>query len=45
MEKKMTKKEWFAVLASVVEASEIENKTEVLAFINHEVELITRLNC
>lgn len=42
MEKKMTKKEWFAVLASVVEASEMENKTEALAFINHEVELLEK---
>lgn len=41
-EKKMTKKEWFAVLASVVEASEMENKTEALAFINHEVELLEK---
>ena len=42
MEKKMTKKEWFAVLASVVEASEMENKIEALAFINHEVELLEK---
>ena len=42
MEKKMTKKEWFAVLASVVEASEMENKIETLAFINHEVELLEK---
>ena len=26
MEKKMTKKDWFAVLANVVEASEMKNK-------------------
>lgn len=42
MEKKMTKKEWFAALASVVEASEMENKTEALAFINREVELLEK---
>ena len=42
MEKKMTKKEWFAVLASMVEASDMENKTEALAFINHEVELLEK---
>ena len=42
MEKKMTKKEWFAVLANVVEASEMENKTEALAFIAHEVELLEK---
>ena len=42
MEKKMTKKEWFAVLTSVVESSEMKNKTEALAFINHEVELLEK---
>ncbi len=42
MEKKMTKKEWFAVLANVVEGSEMENKTEALAFIAHEVELLEK---
>ena len=42
MEKRMTKKEWFAVLASVVKASEMENKTEALAFINHEIELLEK---
>lgn len=42
MEKKMTKKEWFAVLAQVVEGSEMENKEGALAFINHEVELLEK---
>ena len=42
MEKKMTKKEWFAVLANIVEASEMENKAEALVFINHEVELLEK---
>ena len=42
MEKKMTKKEWFAVLAEVVKASKMENKTDALAFINHEVELLEK---
>lgn len=42
MEKKMTKKEWFAVLTEVVEQSNMENKTEALAFINHEVELLEK---
>ena len=42
MEKKMTKREWFAVLANVIENSEMENKTEALAFINHEVELLEK---
>lgn len=42
MEKKMTKKEWFAVLTEVVEQSNMENKTEALAFISHEVELLEK---
>ena len=42
MEKKMTKKDWFAVLANVVEASEMKNKTEALAFIAHEIELLEK---
>lgn len=42
MDKKMTKKDWFAVLANVVEASDMENKTEALAFIAHEVELLEK---
>ena len=42
MEKKMTKKEWFAVLAEVVTNSDMENKEGALAFINHEVELLEK---
>ena len=42
MEKKMTKKEYFAVLAEVVENSNMENKENVLAFIAHEVELLEK---
>lgn len=42
MEKKMTKKEWFAVLAQVVENSGMENKEGALAFISHEVELLEK---
>lgn len=42
MEKKMTKKEYFAVLAKVVEDSNIENKEGALAFIAHEVELLEK---
>lgn len=40
MEKKMTKKEYFAVLAEVVANSDMENKEGALAFIAHEVELL-----
>ena len=42
MEKKMTKKEYFAVLAEVVTNSDMENKEGALAFIAHEVELLER---
>lgn len=42
MEKKMTKKEWFAVLAEVVANSDMENKEGALAFIAHEVELLEK---
>lgn len=42
MEKKMTKKEYFAVLAEVVANSDMENKEGALAFINHEVELLEK---
>lgn len=42
MEKKMTKKEYFAVLAEVVANSDMENKEGALAFIAHEVELLEK---
>lgn len=42
MEKKMTKKEYFALLAEVVENSNMENKEGALAFIAHEVELLEK---
>lgn len=42
MEKKMTKKEYFAVLAEVVANSDMENKEGALAFITHEVELLEK---
>ena len=42
MEKKMTKKEYFAVLAEVVANSDMENKNGALAFIAHEVELLEK---
>ena len=38
----MTKKEMFAQVAIVVENSAVENKDEMLAFINHEIDLLTR---
>lgn len=42
MEKKMTKKEYFAVLAEVVANSDMENKDGALVFIAHEVELLEK---
>ena len=42
MNKKMTKKDWFAMVLAVVEKSEVENKAEMVEFINHEVELLNR---
>lgn len=42
MEKKITKKEYFALLAEVVENSNMENKEGALAFIAHEVELLEK---
>lgn len=42
MEKKMTKKDYFKALATVVEASEVENQTDLLSFIAHEIELLEK---
>ena len=39
---KMTKKEWFAVIREMVENSEREDKAEMLGFIDHEVELLSK---
>lgn len=44
MEKKITKKEMFAMVAKVVENSEVANKAEMLEFIAHEVELLEKKN-
>ena len=39
---KMTKKDWFAVIREMVEKSEREDKAEMLGFIDHEVELLSK---
>ena len=39
---KITKREYFAMVASVVEGANPANKDELLAFINHEVELLDK---
>lgn len=42
MTKKMTKKEMFAMVQAVVENATVENKAEMLNFINHEIELLNK---
>lgn len=42
MEKKMTKKEMFAMVIEVVESVEVKHKEEMLGFLAHEVELLER---
>ena len=40
--KKMTKKEYFALAKSIVEASGHEQAEEIMEFFDHEVELLSR---
>ena len=42
MEKKITKKEMYANLYTLVENSNCESKNELLGFIDHEVELLEK---
>ena len=39
---KMTKKENFALIRTIVEATDREDKAEMLGFIDHEVELLSK---
>lgn len=39
---KMTKKDWFATIRVMVEGSGNEREDEILAFIDHEVELLEK---
>ena len=39
---KMTKKDWFALIREMIEKSEREDKDEMLGFIDHEVELLSK---
>ena len=39
---KMTKKEYFAIIRTIVEATDREDKAEMLGFIDHEVELLSK---
>ena len=38
----MTKKEMFAMVQAVVENTNVENKAEMVAFIEHEIELLNK---
>ena len=40
MEKKMTKKDYYGILKTIVEGIEVENKEDLLTFIDRELELI-----
>lgn len=42
MTKRMTKKEMFAAIAETINAIEVENKAEMLNFIDHEIELLNK---
>jgi predicted transcriptional regulator len=37
---KMTKKDYFKMLLNIVEKSNTENKTDLVTFVNHEIELL-----
>ena len=39
---KITKKEYFAIVKGIVEASSADNKADIVAFIDHEVELLDK---
>ena len=39
---KTTKKEYFATLATIVESADTADKAELLAFIDHEIELLSK---
>lgn len=41
---KVTKRERFSQLMEIVKASKVENSAELVAFIEHEVELLTKKN-
>lgn len=39
---KLTKKDYFKMVASVIENSNVENKAELQSFISHEIELLEK---
>ena len=42
MEKKITKREYFAQVKTIVQASGVANTDEIVAFIDHEIELLNK---
>jgi hypothetical protein len=40
--KNVTKRDYFAMVRNIVEQTEVDNKAEILAFIDHEVELLNK---
>ena len=42
MTKKITKKEMFTMVIATIEATEVENREEMVNFLNHEVELLEK---
>lgn len=39
---KMTKKDYFNVLGEIVKGANVENEAEILDFINHQIELLSK---
>ena len=39
---KMTKKDYFAQVRSIIDSTDVENKSDILAFIDHEVSLLNK---
>ncbi len=39
---KVTKKDYFAMVKAIVENTEVENKADIINFIDHEVELLNK---
>ena len=42
MEKKMTKKDYFNLVAEIVANADVENQDDIQAFISHEIELLEK---
>lgn len=42
MEKKITKREYFTQVKTIVQASGVANTDEIVAFIDHEIELLNK---